>query len=245
MMKRVMLTRPVRPVTSYVRASSNSSKPAINCGVKQGSKAATSKVKQDPKMASRKPPYIPPLKGGIVYKGSLAGVVEKKENRATLEEAVNLASQLTPSERKQLLAKLALTAGALDIEQSRDVDMWSVAVQTGLQAAHGGGDSPALGPALVKRTVGSSQAWGPVDSFMRNNGLDKLQVSHRQGVYMLLAKLVIERAQDVASYTNQPLSAKLVGTCSANIAGVFDKAFPGYIAAGLVPLVAKQLVSAK
>ena len=233
-MKRVMLTRPVRPATSYVRASSKSSTQGFN-----------SEVKEDPKRSSRKPPYIPPLKGGIVYKGSLAGGAERKENKATLEQAVDLASQLTPSERRQLLAKLALTAGALDIAQSRDVDMWSVAVQTGLQAAHGGGDSPALGPALVKRTVGSSQAWGPVDSFMRNNGLDKLQVSHRQSVYMLLAKLVIERAQDVASYTNQPLSAKLVGTCSANVAGVFDKAFPGYIAAGLVPLVAKQLVAAK
>jgi hypothetical protein len=78
---------------------------------------------------------------------------------------------------------------------------------------------------------------------MADSGLDKLKVVERQSVYMMLARLVIDKAKYVASSSNATLGPRLVGTCAANIAGVFDAAFPGYLASGLAHLVAKQLVA--
>lgn len=181
-------------------------------------------------------PSPSPLKGRE-GRGDLpqAGCVE------LVGEIKNLAKQLDPTQRKQLLAELSLQAAESDAGETRDLDMWSAAVYKGLVAANGGSAGAVPGPAIVKRALGSGGAWGIVRGFMADSKLDALKHVERQRVYELLAELVIANARYISRRSNAPLSPKLVGSCSSNIASLFDHAFPGYVRAGLAPLVAKRL----
>ncbi len=216
MAKSVMLVRPQREVTSYV------------------------KKKESGGQLPHPPTF--PLKGKGVGGCSPAGsVVEKEENQ--LNGVLALVDQLSASDRKLLLAKLALRSQTARSDQPRDLDMWVQAVYDELVSTLGAGDGGGIGPQAIKRVLGSPSSWGPVADFMASSKLDKLPVTERQSVFIMLAKLVIKHARYVAGRSGAPLSAKLVGSISVNMASIFDQAFPGYLASGLAPIVARRLVA--
>lgn len=97
------------------------------------------------------------------------------------------------------------------------------------------------GPLIIKRVVGSTSQWRSVADFMQSAGFADLKVVERQSVYMLLADLLVKYAKGIARHSNVPLSPKLVGNCVANLAGVFDQSFPGYLEAGLAHVIVRRL----
>lgn len=218
MVKRVMLSRPPRSADAPTYVKNKKS-----AGVEGG---GWSPLKGD------QPPPNPPASPGA-----------EKKKKANVDDLLTQADTLSAADRKTLLAKLALQAAVGVDGQTRDVDMWAQSVYDGLVATLGYEDGAAMGPMVVKRLVGSPSAWAPVAQFMADSRLDQLKVVERQSVYMMLALLVIDKAKYVASKSNATLGPKLVSTCAAGIAGVFDAAFPGYLASGLAPMVAKQLTA--
>ena len=219
-MPKITLTRPLRSPISY-------GPPAHHYSSK----------KQDNKIT---PPS--PLKGevGGVNCFELSG----GKNQVTVEDVLALASKLTEAENKTLLAKLSL-AQQTQSTQTRDLDMWSVAVYEAILAAQRGSDGAVQGPMLVKRAVSSHSNWSAVRDFMVASKLLSLSVTERQSIYQLLAKLVVQSARFIARRSGAPLSAKLVASCSVNVASLFDNAFPGYVASGLALMVAQQLIAPK
>lgn len=221
-MKRTMLVRPVlsERSTSYVRQV----EPTKN-------QLKTGKVV----------PLIPPLIRGYDIKGQNRTVLETEKKEADLASILELSNTLSAADKKTLLAHLALDAQKQASAPDRDRDMWSRAVYEELLGAFNREGGAAQGAVLVKRSLTTSSAWAPIESFMQSNHLDALTVVQRQAIYVLLAKLLVESAQFISRRGRAPLSAGLVGSCAVNIASIFDTAFPGYISAGLVHLVAKQL----
>lgn len=97
------------------------------------------------------------------------------------------------------------------------------------------------GPMLVKRLVGSPSHWKPVALFMSSSGLAELQVRERQLAYHLLADLLVKHVCQVASHVGLPVGLKFLGNNVASITGVFEQAFPGYLAAGLAHVIVKGI----
>lgn len=203
-------------------------------------RATTTYVKKSKGAGNNPPPPPIPFRGGE-GRGVLprAGTAEMKA-----EDVLSLANKLSPEQRKQLLASLALQEQTADPVKQRDVDMWAGAVYSGLVATNGGSPGGVPGPAVVKRILAAPSAWKPVDGFMEACKFDQLSVTERQSVYNLLADLVIKHAAQIAHRSKIPLSPKLIGTCSSNVASLFDLAFPGYMRAGLAHIVARRLISA-
>ena len=229
-MKRVMLTRPERSLRSetYVR------------GVTTPTQVRGS---EDPKHLGDHTTTPHPLpcrgRGGG---GDTPGKESKKSN-VSLADLLSLADQLPATERKTLLAHLALK-GQTEVEgPSRDKEMWAQAVYGEIVRAFGPDGGAGQGPALVKRTLSATAVWAPVADFMRASKLEALSVTERQSVYVLLARLVVEQALYVARNIGAPLGIKLVANAASNMAAIFDRSFPGYLQAGLAPIVARQLVS--
>lgn len=147
-------------------------------------------------------------------------------------------SALSAAERKELLARLALSESSRVSDQDRDVTMWSQALYDALVKVQG---TSVPGPAVIKKLVSVPAAWAPMRDFMEATKLQDLAVVRRQSVYVLLARLIVEEAEEFCEWAQAPLGPKIVATRCRHVAGTFNKAFPGYIQAGLVGLVAKQL----
>lgn len=215
MTKRVMLTRPAYQGKGITRASVTSTE-------RKKSPAGT-------------PP--PPLS----LREEREGVPSKRAGgEITIDQILAMADKLEATEKQRLLDHLALSRQPQP-EQARDVEMWSVAIYEALQHALGASSGAMGGPMLVKRAVASPSCWKPVEQFMQASKLAELQVRQRLLVYAMLADLLVKHASYVAKKSGAPLSPKLVGNCSASISGVFDAAFPGYLQAGLAPIIARQL----
>jgi len=153
-----------------------------------------------------------------------------------------LASLLDAADLKQVLAELSLRAQQdLEKKSTRDADMWATAVYEALTAAFGHGDGAGLGPLVVKRVVSAPTAWKPVHAFMESSGLAKLTVPKRLAMYRMLATMAVKRSREIAANTGVPVTPKFVASVSANLGPIFDLEFPGYLAAGLAPMVAGRL----
>lgn len=228
-MKRVMLTRPDRSLRSeaYVRGSTPPNVAKIAVETKQLGDHTTT-------------PHPLPFRGR--GGGGDTPVKEKEKNNVSLADLLSLADQLPATERKTLLAHLALRGQTDESGQTRDKDMWAHAVYNEIVRAFGADGGAGQGPALVKRTLSATAVWAPVADFMRASKLDALTVTERQSVYGMLAKLVVEQALYVARNIGAPLGVKLVANAASNMAAIFDRSFPGYLQAGLAPIVARQLV---
>ncbi len=161
-------------------------------------------------------------------------------NKLEVGELTRLADQLSPADRQQLLDHLALKQSN-EAGDPREVEMWCGAIYEALQDTLGASAGAMGGPMLVRRVVGSPSVWRPVDSFMQSSGLADLQVRERQLVYGMLADLLVKYAAQVAGHVGVPLSVKFVGNNAINLAGVFEQSFPGYLAAGLAPTIARGL----
>lgn len=229
-MKRVMLTRPDRSTstTAYVRGVPLLKPASIGVSSKGlGVKPTT--------------PHPTPIGGW--GGGGDSPIKEEEKNQVSLSSVLDLVDKLPASERKTLLARLALTSQTQENKQSRDQDLWAQAVYEALQRALGSGDGAAQGPAMIRRVLGASSAWAPVSDFMTSSRLQNLSVTERYSVYTLLARLVVDYAHKLANRIGAPLGAKLVGTCAVNVSSLFDNAFPGYVQSGLAHIVARQLAA--
>jgi hypothetical protein len=162
-----------------------------------------------------------------------------------VDEVMGLLDQLSPEARKTILAKLSLAniTKSPQIGQERDLDMWAHAVYESLGDALGGAGAGLVGPAMIKRILAAPGSWKAVTEFMRVSRMDQVKVTERQAIYRMLADLVVGNARYISGRSGVPLSPKLVSTCSVNIAGIFDQAFPGYLASGLAFIVAKRLLA--
>lgn len=185
------------------------------------------------------PPSTPSIEGGGGCNNFKSVETEKKNNVQTILEQ---AQQLSQVERKQLLAKLVLTDQKSKNWNERDVDMWVMALYNVLLSVSGGASSGLAGPAVIKRLIGTFNAFSPVSDFMASAGFEQLTVLERQSVYLSLAALVVTQAQSVARHASIPLSVKLVANCAQNVAALFEQAFPGYLASGLALVVARRII---
>lgn len=199
-------------------------------------------VKNDrvPEMGTGNPPS--PLKGGG------GGYPLSRRRSREFEDQIpdpvsNLdIGNLSRDEKQALLDRLALSL--LDTDQTRDVGMWALAVSRALEAALGAGGASAYGPTLAKAICGASKVFAPVASFIREAGLDALHMVERQAALNYLARLVVADADAFARYTKQPLGLKVVSTRQANVRGVFEQAFPTYLASGLAKIVFRRMATA-
>lgn len=190
------------------------------------------------------PPHSPLYGGGEVGGGVIANRTPEQQQKNEVEQALDVIRQFSPEQQQALLDQLALqTQLQRSTAEIRDVEMWSVAVYESLQKALGGGGAGSAGPMLVKRVVASPSAWRPIAQFMRAGRLTGLKATERNSIYCMLADLLVGHARRVARRSGAPLSVKLVGNCAGSISGVFEAAFPGYLQAGLVPIVARQLLA--
>ena len=179
----------------------------------------------------RDPPTISRIGGSPASLGT--GTVE-------LQNLLNLADQLKPKDRKELLDRLALQHGleVAPTASDRDLNMWSEAVHCALEESLGGEMGAGVGVLAIRRLVGARSAWAPVSEFMRTSKLSDLTVMERQSCYGMLAKLLVDHARYVARQSGAPLGPKLVSPCAGSIRGIVDRAFPGYLAAGLLHVIA-------
>jgi hypothetical protein len=204
---------------------------------------STSYVKPKDRARQTTPPSSPSIEGG--GEGVILGQAKKEKKTSNVESLLGQASTLSLEERKLLLARLSLGIHHGNASDPRDLDMWVVAVYDGLVSALGARDGVGVGPAAIKRALGAPAVWGPVSEFMASAKFNQIKVVERQAVYVLLAKLVIAQAKYVAGKTMAPLSARLVGNVATNVAGIFDQAFPGYLASGMAGIIVRRLTAVR
>lgn len=208
------------------------------------SKPTNSKPKNESQEKFGGPNPLPPSFGGEGGFVRHAETANEKVNK--VDELLNQARQLTAKERQELLDQLSLVNKiSKSADQDRDLDMWVVAVHTALVDVSATSDGSAYGKLLIKQLLATSQAWRPIEDFMRQSRLNELKVVERASVYHMLADLLVKHASKVAERSGAPLGPKLVGNCTSGIASVFDQAFPGYLRAGLAKIAARQLVSVR
>lgn len=189
-------------------------------------------------------PTPPPLRGGDgggVVPASSRPNEQVPENN--VDRILAATKNLTAKERQELLDQLALSAQMTrKADQDRDLDMWAAAVYEVLVSSPGARGESGYGQMVVKRLLAPTAIWRPVQEFMAYSKLQELKVPERQSVYMLLAELLVRHAREVSERSGAPLGPKLVGNCTGDIRGVFEKSFPGYIRNGLAKIAARQLV---
>lgn len=215
----------------------------------EGSESDQKISKNHPRKTLPTPPPLPRegVGGGLRAAGQAGMHAPMREGAQAcaneVETILEQAKTLTAKQRQELLDQLSLanqmTRSAGD---DRDLDMWATAIYGALTNTAASSGSSGFGQLLVKRALAPTQNWRPVQSFMEESRLCELKVVERASVYHMLAELLIDHAQIVADRSGAPLGPKLVGSCAAGIAGIFDKAFPGYLRAGLAKVAARQLV---
>lgn len=201
--------------------------------------ARTDYSKQDKKSPPENSGVYTPLMGGI-YKPPFPQGGGAETETSGVESLLAQAESLSPADRKTLLARLALNQQA-EKPGDRELEMWTAGVQSALAAISGGESGAAHASMIVKRCLAPSANWAPVAEFMYSAGFDKLEVVKRQSIYYLLGELLVKYAAGVSRKVSAPLTPKFVASCSVHLWAVFNSAFPGYLAAGLAPIVAQRL----
>lgn len=165
-----------------------------------------------------------------------------KGGRPAVADLLTAAQQLSAEQRKELLDRLALASQSTRSRNDREVVMWAQALYEAIVDAFGS-DAGVGGPALVQRQVATAAAWRPVEEFMQTSGMKDCNVREQQAVYRLLARLLVDRARDVAARSRIPFSLKLTINCLGELRGVFEAAFPGYLRNGLASLIVRRMAS--
>lgn len=181
--------------------------------------------------------------GGRAGGGAQGGAYTHAKGPVQVSDLLSLAQTLTAADRLALLDQLALqNQMAAKAAASPDLDMWAEGVRMALDDAIGGAEGQ-YGALLVKRLLAPSASWRPVEAFMASSKLGGgLQRTERMAVYYMLARLLVDDAERACEWTGAPLSAKVVAQRTDRLAGVFEQSFPGYLASGLAPLVARQML---
>lgn len=184
---------------------------------------------QDPAKPTKRPARIVHQSALVNNLGGIEGLMEQAE-------------KLSKPQRKEFLARLALLAKMTTrAVVSRDLEMWSAEVQRELSAQLGFDGGETYGLMLVRKAMGEDTSWRPVEEFMEQAQLADRTSAERRAVYRLLAELVVRTAKRQARRNNVDLSLIVVARCAGHIASIFDEQFPGYVAAGLAPVVAIQM----
>lgn len=136
---------------------------------------------------------------------------------------------LDDSSRERVLSAVLAAQALQGPQKTRELELWTDAVAEALVQALGGPGVAAFAPMVIKQTVGTRAAYGPVKRLCETIGLHRLTPARQMSAYRLLARLLIGYARQ----TKVPLSPKLLANCCANIAAVFEEQFPGYIQSGL------------
>lgn len=234
MKKKVYLTRPERR-TMAARTAERSEELLGDVSTSPAPSRTRARARLSPACEAKLLGGGPPLKGGTTTPFR----DEKSTPGNSVEILLGQIESLSEKERKELLARLSLAAISKGTDRDRDVEMWSGALYSALERELGPSGVP--GTAVIKKLVRSGEVWKPIEEFMQTSKLMNLPVVKRQAVYNLLAKLVVEDSRDFCAYMAIPFGVKTTVNRSSNIAGTFDKAFPGYIKAGLVGLIAARL----
>ena len=153
------------------------------------------------------------------------------------EQILELFQTLTPSERKDTLAKLAYSMkvkprGDVPLEV-RDIEMWFDSISTEFNTHFQGTITSPPAAVLAKSDKTSYEV---LQVFMKASGLDSMKVIERKRVYLILAQLLVKYADGVAKNYQIPLTSKFVLNCSYTLPSLFDEAFPGYLEAGLAKI---------
>lgn len=205
-------------------------------------------VTKSPPSHARARTHVPAPPGGSTNPppaGVYAGAREGGPGAPGLEHLLALAGNLTSAQRRELLDQLALQNQlAAKAAANPDLGMWAEAVRTALEGLIGYGAGESYGVMLLKRLLGPSACWRPVEQFMSASGLAALRRPERLAVYHVLARFLVEECERTCRFTGAPMSAKFVASQTGNVGGLFERNFPGYIAAGLAPMVARQMRSA-
>lgn len=155
------------------------------------------------------------------------------------------AAAMTAAERRELLARLSLgEQQRTSSKQDPAADQWAQAVHEALLDAAGAADGDVPGPLLIRRLVASPGAYQPVRDFMASTGLDdRLDRTEQLAFYRVLARLLVEDAEDFCRWSRAPMGAKVVAQRAQRIRGIFDRAFPAYARNGLAHLVARRIAA--
>lgn len=155
------------------------------------------------------------------------------------EEVTRKALALPAKQQRELLDRLALSLSS-EVPGDRDLIMWATGVCEALTSALGGAGGGEINPYLSKRLLGPASVWKPVAALAEQIGFKQLSVVERQAAYQFLALIFVEHVREVSRRSGAPLSLKLAANCAANIAGVFEAAFPGYLGSGLALMPFRQ-----
>lgn len=141
-------------------------------------------------------------------------------------------------DKEQRQAKITDSRNGQALE--RDEGMWSDSVEAILAEALGSSTnfrnkSPAI--------LGSLRdSYSIVHEFVQVSALDAAMSYNRKVIYNLLAGLLVEYCKQLAAKIAAPLSLKFVLGQSEKIPALFDRAYPGYVQAGLAGIVLKQII---
>ena len=150
---------------------------------------------------------------------------------------------MSTAEIKRQLDRLALVLQerTQPSRQDRDLNSFSDAVHEKMGELLAGNVAGNAGPLAVRQLFQAPSTWGPISAFLERAGYLALGPVEKVAVYRFLAELVVRHAYTVSRRSRAPLSPKLVASCSGNLGGLFERAFPGYLRNGLAPMVARRL----
>lgn len=172
-------------------------------------------------------------------------------NANPVENVKQLCRALDVRQRKEVRDYIAL----LDKEQkqavtsstrasqvlTRDEEMWFASLQHHLAEITG---SPTVERKLQAATLGSIQeGFACVHAFVQATGMGKSASYDRKALYNLLAGFVVEHAQHLAARISIPLTLKFVLQNVENVPALFDRAYPGYVRAGLACMVLDKVIN--
>ncbi|TXH41856.1 MAG: hypothetical protein E6Q97_36835 [Desulfurellales bacterium] len=140
----------------------------------------------------------------------------------------------------QLLDYLLLLTHEDAKDNDRDLEMWKASCATNLERVLPGTTTHV--PKGTRLHTLLKESYAILSSFMARANFGDLTAMQRKAVYEMLATLLVARAKHLASKTTAPLSLRLTFQCSADLPGLFDAAFPGYLEAGLARRVLDQVV---
>lgn len=160
---------------------------------------------------------------------------------STHQDIEDVLMKLTKAERDALINSV-LAKDLLQVDQSREVDLWSQAVYEALVESLGGVAVVDYGPAIIKRLMASRSTWQPVQRLASAIGLLDMKPGDLLQAFKLLADLLVDYARAAARKSKVPMTPKLVASCAVNIVPVFESNFPGYLQSGLamIPFRANQ-----
>lgn len=253
-MKKLMLVRPVYNAALRSRVGRNE-----KVGVESVS-GKESPAHNPQTTRSKQHPLITPPLGGVVYGGAVingnkAGSRTQARRRMHVREEaaakpvtrceesetgslIDAITALPEAEKKRILDALALTLQDSSSLQDRNLQMWCEALAESFTAT----TRTHVAVMLLRRGFAVKAVWSVFTELFGLADLERVQVRDRTALLRLFADLLVEHAVYVAKRSSAPLSAKLLVSCSANMVGLVENAFPGYLAAGLLPMVARQML---